>query len=79
MVTIRGHFDGKVIVPDAPVNLPTGRSLTFRVDLQETGVPPSGVPGNSLLRFAGRLTAQEADAIAEAIEQGCERVDGNEW
>jgi hypothetical protein len=27
MVAIRGHFDGKVIVPDEPVNLPVGQRV----------------------------------------------------
>ena len=37
-MTIRAHFDGKVIVPDEPVTLPAGTPLTIRVE-QETFVP----------------------------------------
>ena len=33
-VTIRAHFDGKVIVPDEPVDLPINEPLEF--DLRET-------------------------------------------
>jgi hypothetical protein len=36
--TIRAHFDGKVIVPDEPVQLPVGQSL--RVHL-EVSAPPA--------------------------------------
>jgi hypothetical protein len=32
MVTIKAHFDGKTIVPDEPVTLPQGTSLTVHVE-----------------------------------------------
>jgi len=31
--TLDAHFDGSVIVPDAPVDLPTGRRLRIRVEV----------------------------------------------
>jgi hypothetical protein len=31
-VTIRAHFDGKVLVPDEPVALPQGTPLTLSVE-----------------------------------------------
>lgn len=37
MKTLQAHFDGKVFVPDEPVDLPTGRAL----QLQVTDVGPS--------------------------------------
>lgn len=40
---------------------------------------PHGVPGQQLLRFAGTIPAEEAQLMRDAIEQGCERVDANEW
>ena len=41
--TITAHFDGKVIVPDGPVELPTGRRLRVRVELaDEPGPRPTG-------------------------------------
>jgi hypothetical protein len=80
MVAIKGHFDGKVIVPDVPVDLPTGRRFTFHVDPHESLSPgPMGVPGASLLRFAGTISIEDLDAMTQAIEQGCERTDFNEW
>ena len=80
MVAIKGHFDGRVIVPEAPVNLPAGRSFTFHVDPKEPLSPkPSGVPGASLLRFAGAIPEAELDAMTRAIEEGCERTDSHEW
>lgn len=32
---ISAHFDGKVIVPDEPVELPIGQPLRIRVELTE--------------------------------------------
>ncbi len=32
MITIRGHYDGRVIVPDEPVDLPTNSPLVLHVD-----------------------------------------------
>jgi hypothetical protein len=40
---------------------------------------PKGVPGRSLLRFAGAIEADDLRAMSEAIEAGCEQVDADEW
>ncbi len=40
---------------------------------------PRGVPGQQLLRFAGTIPREDAQLMREAIEQGCEQVDTNEW
>lgn len=40
---------------------------------------PRGVPGKQLLRFSGTISPDDADQMREAIKQGCERVDANEW
>lgn len=37
------------------------------------------VPGASLLHFAGTIAADDLQAIARAIDDGCERVDRDEW
>jgi hypothetical protein len=33
LVAIRGHFDGKVFVPDEPVNVPADRPLILHVEV----------------------------------------------
>ncbi len=33
MVGIKAHFDGKVIVPDEPLDLPRGQRVTVHVDI----------------------------------------------
>ncbi|MFB2880474.1 hypothetical protein [Floridanema aerugineum] len=43
------------------------------------GTMPVGVPGKDLLQFAGTLSPEEAKEMLEAIEEGCGKVDLNEW
>ena len=38
-----------------------------------------GVPGQQLLKFAGTIPADDLQLMQEAIEEGCDRVDWNEW
>jgi hypothetical protein len=38
-----------------------------------------GTPGTELLRFAGTLDPDDARIMMEAIEEGCEQVDKDEW
>ena len=40
---------------------------------------PHGVPGHQLLRFAGAIPLDDLQIMRLAIEQGCERIDANEW
>lgn len=38
-----------------------------------------GVPGQQLLRFAGTIPSNDLQLMHQAIEQGCEQADANEW
>jgi hypothetical protein len=38
-----------------------------------------GVPGQTLLQFAGAIEADDVATMAQAIEDGCEQVNSNEW
>jgi len=40
---------------------------------------PRGVPGLQLLRFAGAIPPDDLQLMRQTIEEGCERVDTNEW
>ena len=40
---------------------------------------PIGKAGKDLLSFAGTIEAEDIKAISEAIEEGCEQVNINEW
>jgi hypothetical protein len=38
-----------------------------------------GVSGESLLSFSGQISIEDLDLMEKAIEEGCERIDLNEW
>lgn len=38
-----------------------------------------GVPGKQLLGFAGAIPMDDLELMRQAIEDGCEQVDLNEW
>jgi hypothetical protein len=38
-----------------------------------------GVSGRQLLQFAGTISRSDVELMQEAIAQGCEQVDTNEW
>lgn len=40
---------------------------------------PVGVAGKELLRFAGAIDSRDLRSMAQAIEDGCEQVNLNEW
>jgi hypothetical protein len=42
--TIRAHFDGKVIVPDEPVDLPVDQPLDVELRLSETSAHSPATP-----------------------------------
>jgi len=44
-----------------------------------TSKAPQGVPARDLLAFAGVISAEDARAMSEAIEEDCEKVDLNGW
>ncbi|RCJ21952.1 hypothetical protein A6770_04810 [Nostoc minutum NIES-26] len=53
------------------------RVLEFARILAKSQV--QGTPGPQLLHFAGSIPSDELQLMREAIEQGCEQVDTNEW
>ena len=48
MTVLKAHFDGKVLIPDEPVNLPTNCVLEVRVE----PVQKAPANGNSLQQLA---------------------------
>lgn len=40
---------------------------------------PVGKAGEELLGFAGIMDAEDTEAMSQAIEEGCEQVNINEW
>lgn len=53
------------------------RVLQFALSLAIA--PLQGVPGPHLLRFAGILSDDDAQLMRHAVEDGCGRVDADEW
>jgi hypothetical protein len=51
MIEIKAHFDGKVLVPDEPVDLPQGRQLTLQVieEATTTGMTGAELAGSDLV------------------------------
>lgn len=40
---------------------------------------PQGVPGKTLLQFSGTISLEDLQLMSQAIEEGCEKIDSNEW
>jgi hypothetical protein len=38
-----------------------------------------GMPGQTLLRFAGTINASDLTTLAQAIEEGCEHIHAEGW
>ena len=64
-MTLRAHFDGKVLVPDEPVNLPVNCAL--EVQVTPVGLPSSsGKPLTRLLALARKFPVTHAPADGAA-------------
>jgi hypothetical protein len=44
-----------------------------------SGMPLRGAPGAELLAFSGTISRDDAEQMMRAIDDGCERIDINEW
>ena len=66
MVAITGHFDGKVIVPDEPVNLPRGQRLLVHIEPQQNAPTRVIRPGSA----AGQIEiSEDFDAPLDDMNQ----------
>ena len=66
MVQLSGHFDGKVFVPDEPVDLPVGRSVRILVEADAEEAAPA--PSRSTLFGACRGMFRVADDFGAPLE-----------
>jgi hypothetical protein len=39
----------------------------------------AGTPGRDLVRFVGSIDPADLDAMAHAIQEGCEKIEPNGW
>lgn len=53
------------------------RVLAFTRSLSATGL--QGIPGRQLLKYAGLIPLDDLELMRQAIEEGCEQVDLDEW
>ena len=53
--------------------------LQLRVLDFANSLSPKGVKGGSLSKFRGSISPDDLKLIESAIEEGCEKVDVNEW
>ncbi len=55
------------------------RDLQLRVLDFVKALSPKGIGGKGLLRFEGTISNEDLRLMTKAIEEGCEKVDINEW
>jgi len=49
------------------------------LDFARSLARPKGKPGTEVLLFGGAIDAEDLSAMTEAIEDGCEQVNADEW
>ncbi len=60
--------------------LPVERQRQVLEFARTLAAPPlQGVRGSTLLQFAGTIDESDLEAMSQAIEDGCERIDADEW
>jgi hypothetical protein len=71
MTTLRATFDGKVLIPIDPVDLPQGEILEVEVRASTDELPP-GSPARLLKMMSEgpHVSSEDVDALERAIEEG---------
>jgi len=49
------------------------------LEFARTLATPQGVRGADLLQFAGTIDESDLETMSQAIKDGCERIDADEW
>ena len=70
-MTIRAHFDGRVIIPDEPVELPVDQPLELEVRLPSPGavVPPHVMPPAGKKRYPLHGTPVRYDRPTDPVAE----------
>ena len=74
-MTVKQQIDRELEV--LPVDMQR-KVLDYIAHLTGSGIPP-GVPGKKLIKFAGTLSEEDAEELIQIIQEGCEKIDYNEW
>jgi hypothetical protein len=72
-MTIRAHFDGNVIVPDEPVDLPVNESFELEL-IRRTGVSPEVATAMAAARDPAEI-ARRLKALEEFVALGANDTD----
>lgn len=71
---------GGILEIRAPTPLPEGEvEVELRIRPAEPTPLLRGTPGAEIVQLAGILPDEDAEQMLRAIEEGCERIDPNEW
>lgn len=67
MTTLLAHFDGQVLVPDEPVNLPQNRTL--RIQIEEEPSPQTPLVGLAALAEWAESLPPDSDSPRDGAAQ----------
>lgn len=70
MVTLRARYDGKVLVPEGPVDLPTGQLLELSVTDIESSSRGSPSAIAEALRSLEPIQPEDKEELERLIEEG---------
>lgn len=70
MTTLRAYFDGKVLIPTNPVDLPTDRELEIEVKDSVQLLPGTAASILEVLRRLPRLPREDVEALERSIQEG---------
>jgi hypothetical protein len=70
MVTLRARFDGKVLVPEGPVDLPIGQILELSVTRPESEARSSPAAIAEVLRSLEPIGREEKEEFERLIQEG---------
>ena len=73
--TVKGHFDGKAIIPDDPVDLPQNQRLIIHIEPDRGEEEPAFGTSAYLAKHLEPMSNEDAEEIRRAIAQGREGVD----
>ena len=69
VTTLRAKFDGKVLIPVEPVDLPTGKELEIQVNENPGPRPGSPEAISALLDRMPVLPAEDVEELNRALEE----------
>jgi hypothetical protein len=65
--TIRAHFDGKVFVPDEPVDLQPQQAVVVHLEGTDHSHRPRGTPFSEIQDLVGTLPREDAEEMTRII------------